>query len=50
MERFYKQFYFRPGKIAELSYDMLKNPAVMKRQLREAKEFFKFLATREKAA
>lgn len=49
VERFYKQFYFRPGKIAELSYDMIRNPAVMKR-LREGKEFFKFLANREKAA
>ena len=49
VERFYKQFYFRPGKIAELSYDMIKNPAVMKR-LREGKEFFKFLANREKVA
>jgi len=50
VEIFYKQFYFRPGKMAQLTWDMLKDPAVMKRQLREGKEFFKFLWGRKEAA
>jgi len=47
---FYKRFYFRPAKMAALTYDMLKSPAVMKRQLREGVEFFRFLWGRENAA
>ena len=50
VEDFYRRFYFRPGKMAALTWDMLKSPAVMKRQLREGREFFKFLAARENAA
>ena len=48
--RFYKRFYFRPRKMTELAFDMFKSPAVMRRQLREGKEFFGFLATRDNAA
>jgi len=50
VDSFYKRFYFRPGKIASLTMDMLKSPTVMKRQLREGVEFFKFLWGRENAA
>ena len=50
VEVFYKRFYFRPRKMASLTADMLKSPAVMKRQLREGVEFFKFLWGRERAA
>jgi hopanoid biosynthesis associated radical SAM protein HpnJ len=50
VNRFYKRFYFRPRKMAELTLDIIKSPAGMKRQLREGKEFFRFLATRENAA
>jgi hopanoid biosynthesis associated radical SAM protein HpnJ len=50
VDMFYKRFYFRPGKMASLTVDMLKSPAVMKRQLREGVEFFKFLWGRENAA
>lgn len=50
VEVFYKEFYFRPGKMAQLTWDMLKDPQVMKRQLREGKEFFKFLWGRKEAA
>jgi hopanoid biosynthesis associated radical SAM protein HpnJ len=50
VDSFYKRFYFRPSKMAALTLDMLKSPSVMKRQLREGVEFFKFLWGRENAA
>jgi hopanoid biosynthesis associated radical SAM protein HpnJ len=50
VDTFYKQFYFRPGKMSRLTLDMLKDKDVMKRQLREGKEFFKFLFSRDQAA
>ena len=50
VEVFYKKFYFRPGKMAQLTIDMFRDMDVMKRQLREGKEFFKFLWGRENAA
>jgi hopanoid biosynthesis associated radical SAM protein HpnJ len=45
MEVFYKQFYFRPGKVWEIVKEMLASPAMMKRRLREGVEFFRFLRT-----
>jgi hopanoid biosynthesis associated radical SAM protein HpnJ len=50
VDSFYKRFYFRPNKMASLFWDMLKSPEVMKRQLREGVEFFRFLWGRETAA
>ena len=50
VDEFYKRFYFRPRKMASLAWDMLKSPEVMKRQLREGVEFFKFLWGRENVA
>jgi hypothetical protein len=50
VDEFYKRFYFRPRKMATLAWDMVKSPDVMKRQLREGVEFFKFLRGRENAA
>ena len=44
---FYKRFYFRPGKMAELAYEMIRSPEMMKRRIREGGEFFRFLAQRE---
>ena len=49
VETFYKRFYFRPRKMAALFYDMCRDWDVMKRQLREGVEFFKFLWGRENA-
>src|SRR5450631_4125111 len=43
MESFYKRFYFRPGKIWEISKEMLTSWDMMKRRLREGVEFFRFL-------
>ncbi|HLI13965.1 MAG TPA: hopanoid biosynthesis associated radical SAM protein HpnJ [Alphaproteobacteria bacterium] len=47
---FYKRFYFRPSKIAELTWEMVKSSEMMKRRLREGVEFFHFLRQRENHA
>lgn len=47
VERFYKQFYFRPGKILAIVREMLGSWDMMKRRLREGVEFFRFLRSRE---
>jgi len=46
-EQLYRQFFFRPSKIAEIMWEMLKSPTVMQRRLREGVEFFQFLRTRK---
>jgi hopanoid biosynthesis associated radical SAM protein HpnJ len=43
VETFYKKFYFRAGKIAEMSAEMLRSPEMMRRRLREGVEFVSFL-------
>jgi hopanoid biosynthesis associated radical SAM protein HpnJ len=47
---FYKAFYFRPKKIAEITMEMLTSWEMMRRRLREGVEFFHFLRTRHSAA
>jgi hopanoid biosynthesis associated radical SAM protein HpnJ len=47
VEEFYKKFYFRPSKIAEIVGEMLTSKDMMVRRLREGVEFFQFLRTRE---
>jgi hopanoid biosynthesis associated radical SAM protein HpnJ len=47
VEMFYKKFYFRPSKIAEIVGEMITSPEMMMRRLREGVEFFDFLKTRE---
>jgi hopanoid biosynthesis associated radical SAM protein HpnJ len=46
MEVFYREFYFRPGKIWEIVREMLLSPQMMRRRLREGVEFFRFLHAR----
>jgi hopanoid biosynthesis associated radical SAM protein HpnJ len=46
VEQFYRQFYFRPGKIWEIVQEMLASPEMMRRRLREGVEFFHFLRAR----
>lgn len=46
-ERFYREFFFRPGKIGEIMWEMLKSPPVLRRRLREGFEFLGYLRTRE---
>jgi hopanoid biosynthesis associated radical SAM protein HpnJ len=47
---FYKQFYFRPSKIAEITLEMARSWDMTKRRLREGVEFFHFLRTRNEGA
>jgi len=46
VETFYKRFYFRPRKIAELTAEMALNPGMIGRRLREGREFARFLSQR----
>jgi hopanoid biosynthesis associated radical SAM protein HpnJ len=50
LEGFYKEFYFRPGKIASIVGEMLTSSQMMKRRLREGVEFFQFLRERREHA
>jgi len=47
LEKFYKRFYFRPSKIAEITIEMMHSWEMTKRRLREGVEFFRFLYGRE---
>jgi hypothetical protein len=47
VETFYRRFYFRPRKIAELTAEMMSSWQMTKRRLREGVEFFHFLRARE---
>ena len=47
VETFYRRFYFRPRKIAELTAEMLTSWELTKRRLREGVEFFRFLRAHE---
>ena len=47
VETFYKKFYFRPSKIAEIVGEMLTSRDMLVRRLREGVEFFQFLRNRE---
>ncbi len=44
---FYKRFYLRPGKIVDMTSEMVRDFDMMKRRLREGVEFFRFLRARE---
>src|SRR5262245_20270674 len=46
MDEFYRRFYFRPRKIFALGREMVADPAVMRRRIREGVDFLKFLGTR----
>jgi hopanoid biosynthesis associated radical SAM protein HpnJ len=46
VEAFYRRFYFRPRKIVSMVGGMLRDPAVMRRRLREGVEFFRFMRER----
>ena len=50
LENFYRRFYFRPRKIAQISWEMVKSWEMTKRRLREGVEFLRFLGTREDGA
>src|ERR1700722_5246535 len=46
VEEFYRRFYFRSGKIASIVGEMVRDPQMMVRRLREGIEFFQFLRER----
>jgi hypothetical protein len=50
VDQFYRKFYFRAGKIAEISAEMLRDTDVMKLRLREGVEFVSFLRKRKQSA
>jgi radical SAM superfamily enzyme YgiQ (UPF0313 family) len=50
VDQFYRKFYFRAGKIAEISAEMIRDSEVMKRRLREGVEFVSFLRKRKQSA
>ena len=50
LEDFYREFYFRPSKIASIVGEMVRSSDMMKRRLREGVEFFQFLRERRSAA
>ena len=50
LETFYREFYFRPRKIGAIVREMVTQPDMMKRRLREGVEFFHFLKDRKQQA
>ena len=46
LERFYRAYYLRPRPILRIMRDMVRDRTVMRRRLREAREFFAFMAQR----
>jgi hopanoid biosynthesis associated radical SAM protein HpnJ len=46
VDSFYKRFYFRAGKLAEMSVELLRRPDMAARRLREGGEFVRFLGRR----
>jgi hopanoid biosynthesis associated radical SAM protein HpnJ len=49
VDDFYKRFYFRAGKLAEMSAEMIRQPGMAGRRLREGSEFVRFLGRRGRA-
>ena len=46
VETFYRRFYFRPRKMFAMAGEMLCDPALARRRLREGRDFFRFLRRR----
>jgi hopanoid biosynthesis associated radical SAM protein HpnJ len=46
VDAFYRRFYFRAGKLAEMSAEMVRRPGMAGRRLREGGEFVRFLSRR----
>jgi hopanoid biosynthesis associated radical SAM protein HpnJ len=46
LERFYREYYFRPRPILRMLRDMLRDREVMRRRLREGREFLSFMVQR----
>ncbi|MEB3309002.1 MAG: hopanoid biosynthesis associated radical SAM protein HpnJ [Snowella sp.] len=50
VERMYRQFYFRPKAIIPIVQEMLGDPQMLVRRLREGKEFFAYLKERKQGS
>ena len=50
VDAFYRRFYFRAGKIAEMSAEMFRRPEMAARRMREGAEFVRFLRRRARTA
>jgi hopanoid biosynthesis associated radical SAM protein HpnJ len=50
LDTFYKRFYFRAGKIAEMSAELVRRPQTVGRRLREGSEFVHFLGRRTRTS
>jgi hopanoid biosynthesis associated radical SAM protein HpnJ len=46
VDAFYRRFYFRAGKLAEMSAEMFRQPDMAARRMREGAEFVRFLSRR----
>ena len=46
LETFYRRFYFRPRKIFTIASEMIRDPAMGRRRLREGRDFLRFLSRR----
>jgi hopanoid biosynthesis associated radical SAM protein HpnJ len=49
VDTFYRRYYFRAGKLAEMSAEMVLHPEMAGRRLREGAEFVRFLGRRSRA-
>ena len=49
LERMYRAFYMRPRPILRIMRDMLRDPRVLRRRLREGREFLSFMSERRRA-
>ncbi|OLC15664.1 MAG: hopanoid biosynthesis associated radical SAM protein HpnJ [Candidatus Rokubacteria bacterium 13_1_40CM_69_27] len=49
VEQFYRRFYFRPRKIFAMASEMVRDPAMGRRRLKEGLEFLRFLSRRREA-
>jgi hypothetical protein len=47
VDAFYRRFYFRADKIAEMAAEMFQSPQLAARRLREGREFAQFLGRRK---
>jgi radical SAM superfamily enzyme YgiQ (UPF0313 family) len=48
VDTFYRRYYFRAGKLAEMSAEMVRHPEMAGRRLREGAEFVRFLGKRSR--
>jgi hopanoid biosynthesis associated radical SAM protein HpnJ len=49
LETFYRRFYFRPRKIFAIGAEMIRDPSMGRRRLREGRDFLRFLSRRRSA-